>query len=120
MIESFSSQGPSTIVHPSPISRMTPKITGVDGVSVTGAGGFPSTFFGTSAAAPHIAAILAQAWSFDLMQTGDDVRQLLYDWPVDLGTANYDNIFGYGRADALNIFDGAPPRSNYLPSLQKF
>jgi hypothetical protein len=108
-IESFSSQGPSTIVYPSLEFRMTPKITGVDGVSVTGAGGFPSTFLGTSAAAPHIAAILAQAWSFDLGQTGDDVRQLLYDWPVDLGGVGLDNIFGYGRADALNIFDGALP-----------
>ena len=34
-------------------------MTAADGVSVTGAGGFPSPFYGTSAAAPHAAAIAA-------------------------------------------------------------
>ena len=107
-IEGFSSQGPSTIAFPSAEIRQTPKIVGVDGVSVTGAGGFPSTFFGTSASAPHISAILAQAWSYDLPQTGDAVRQFLYDWAVDLGAGGHDNVFGYGRGDALNIFVGVP------------
>ena len=36
-----------------------PDITAADGVSVTGVGGFPNPFFGTSAAAPHAAAIAA-------------------------------------------------------------
>jgi len=108
-IETFSSQGPSSIEYPSSETRQTPKIVGTDFVSVSGAGGFPTTFGGTSAAVPHIVAIIAQAWSYDLMQTADDVKQLLYDYPVDLGDAGYDNIYGYGRGDALNIFDGALP-----------
>jgi hypothetical protein len=54
-IEFFSSQGPSTIAYPIAESRQTPKVVGVNGVSVTGAGGFPSPFYGTSASAPHIA-----------------------------------------------------------------
>jgi hypothetical protein len=105
-IELFSSNGPSTIAHPSSEIRQTPKITGVDGVTVTGAGGFPSPFYGTSAAAPHISAILAQTWSYDLGQTPYFVRQYLYDWAVDLGAGNYDNVYGYGRADAFDIFVG--------------
>jgi len=108
-IEYFSSQGPSTIAFPSSEVRQTPKIVGVDGVKITGAGGFPNPFYGTSASAPHIAAILAQAWSYDLMQTGNEVRQLLYNWPEDLGSSGFDNVFGYGRGDALNIFSGALP-----------
>ncbi|MBK7632121.1 MAG: S8 family serine peptidase [Ignavibacteriales bacterium] len=114
-IEFFSSQGPSTIVYPSAEARQTPKIVGVDGGVITGAGGFGSfdgtnyRFYGTSAAAPHVAAILAQAWSFDLLRTGENIKQLLYDYPEDLGSVGIDNIFGYGRADALNIFDGELP-----------
>jgi len=108
-IEFFSSQGPSTIAYPISEIRQTPKIVGVDGVAITGAGGFPNPFYGTSASAPHIAAVLAQAWSYNLLQTPTEVRQLLYDWAVDLGSGGYDNVFGYGRGDALNIFDGALP-----------
>jgi Subtilase family len=75
IIESFSSQGP-TNATPQSASRMKPDVTAADGVSVTGAGGFgfngsltssppcalgntPCTFFGTSAASPHAAAIAA-------------------------------------------------------------
>src|SRR5262249_37959152 len=42
-----------------------PDITAADGVSVTGAGGFPSPFFGTPAAAPHAAAISAPVQRID-------------------------------------------------------
>jgi hypothetical protein len=107
-IELFSSQGPSTIAHPVAESRQTPKIVGVNGVTVTGAGGFPSPFFGTSASAPHIAAILAQAWGVDLNYTPAQIKQFMYDWAVDLGTPGFDNVFGYGRADALDMFDNTP------------
>ena len=40
-------------------STPKPEITGIDGVTVSGAGGFSSFFSGTSAAAPNIAAVLA-------------------------------------------------------------
>ena len=102
-IEPFSSQGPVTITYPSPVSRPKPDLCGVDGVVVTGAGGFPTPFFGTSAAAPHIAAIAAQRWGADPDKTGDEIRTELCDSAVDLGSAGRDNIYGYGRADALNM-----------------
>lgn len=56
-IEPFSSRGPSRIFFPAFEERAKPDLTSFDGVSVTGAGGFPTTFFGTSAAAPHAAAV---------------------------------------------------------------
>ncbi|MBK7501151.1 MAG: T9SS type A sorting domain-containing protein [Ignavibacteriales bacterium] len=114
-IEFFSSQGPSTITFPVAESRQTPKIVGVDGGVITGAGGFGSfdginyRFYGTSASAPHVAAVLSQAWSYDLLRTGQNIRQLLYDYPEDLGSIDFDPVFGYGRADALNIFNGELP-----------
>ena len=39
--------------------RLKPDISAIDGVAITGAGRFPSPFFGTSAAAPHVAGIAA-------------------------------------------------------------
>ena len=101
-IEFFSSQGPVTISYPSPVSRAKPNLCGIDRVAVTGAGGFPSTFWGTSAAAPHIAAIAAQLWGAYPSKTGDEIRTMMYDSAVDLGSTGYDNVFGYGRADALD------------------
>ena len=114
-IEPFSSQGPVTISHPSPVSRSKPDLCGIDGVTVTGAGGFSSPFYGTSAAAPHIAAIAAQLWGAYPDKTGDEIRTTLCSSAVDLGSAGYDSIFGYGRADALDAFEGEnqPP---YKPS----
>jgi hypothetical protein len=101
-VESFSSQGPVEHYFPSYQVRSKPDIAGIDGVSVTGAGGFSSPFYGTSAAAPHIAAIAALVRSARPAAT----RAQIYNWiaagAVDLGSPGQDNTFGYGRADAYN------------------
>src|SRR5262245_4963685 len=54
-VEFFSSRGPTLD------GRTKPDVSAIDGVSVSGAGGFPALFFGTSAAAPHVAGIAALA-----------------------------------------------------------
>ncbi|MFC1787397.1 S8 family serine peptidase, partial [Halobacteriota archaeon] len=108
-IEPFSSQGPVTISYPTPVSRPKPDISGIDGVAVTGAGGFPDDFHGTSAAAPHIAAIAAQIWGAYPDKTGNEIRTMLYSSAVDLGSAGYDSVFGYGRSDALEAFESIVP-----------
>ena len=102
----YSSRGPTND------GRIKPDITGIDGVSISGAGGFSSPFFGTSAAAPHIAGIAALLLECrpDLKagELGDNpaadrgaLGGALLDGAVDLGPAGVDNTYGSGRADAL-------------------
>jgi|CXWL01.1.fsa_nt_gi hypothetical protein len=105
-IEFFSSRGPTND------GRIKPDVTAIDGVSVTGSGGFSNPFFGTSAASPHvagIAALLLQVQpSLKSGDAGDNpaadrtaLRNAVLDTAVDLGSAGTDNTFGTGRADAL-------------------
>ena len=114
-IEAYSSRGPVTITYPSPETRQKPDISGVDCVSVTGVGGFGSTFCGTSASAPHIAAIVAQYWGAHPTMTPGQVRTALYTHAVDLGSSGKDTIFGYGLADALKMADGGSSDSRPVP-----
>jgi hypothetical protein len=66
-VEPFSSRGPSLLVTSggSTFERQTPKITATDGVQtkVGQNGYFGNPFYGTSAAAPHVAAIAALYYS---------------------------------------------------------
>lgn len=62
-IERYSSQGFVTITYPQVSIRQKPDVTGINNIEVSGAGGFPKTFPGTGAAAPHIAGLLALEWS---------------------------------------------------------
>ena len=101
-IESFSSRGPATILFPAPEIRQKPDMTAADGVAVTGAGGFPSPFYGTSASAPHIAGVAALLMSGG--RTATAARTALRQTAVDLGAAGSDTTFGAGRIDALAAY----------------
>jgi len=100
-ISVHSSHGPVTIQYPSFEIRNKPDVCGLGGVSVSGAGGFPSPFYGTSAAAPHVAAIAALAWSNNPTQTAAQVRNAVVTGADDMGTSGYDNNYGFGRVNAL-------------------
>ncbi len=100
-IEPFSSRGPATLRFPGAVQRMKPDVTGIDGVSVTGAGGFPNPFYGTSASAPAVAAVSALAWSGAPNRTAAQVRAALLASCTDLGAAGADSAFGNGRVDAV-------------------
>ena len=108
-LQSYSELGPSRIYFPSFETRLKPDVVAADGVSVTGSGGFPSHFFGTSAAAPHVAGIAAllieaqrrAAPTMTKKQVADSVTQTIRESAIDLGPAGHDVEFGYGRADAL-------------------
>ncbi|HMM07240.1 MAG TPA: S-layer homology domain-containing protein [Clostridiales bacterium] len=97
-IESYSSRGPVTMLSG---IREKPDICGMDRVAVTGAGGFPSPFYGTSAASPHVAAVAALMKSRFPSLSAAEIRTILLNQAVDLGSAGYDFDYGYGRVDAL-------------------
>jgi subtilisin family serine protease len=107
-IESFSSRGGSTVYSnfttqtKSPV-RQTLDGTAVDGVNtaVGAAGFFSNPFYGTSAAAPHAAAIAALVRQANPLLTPSQVLQAMASTAVDISTAGYDINSGAGRYDAL-------------------
>ncbi|MFC2122453.1 DUF2341 domain-containing protein [Bacteroidota bacterium] len=106
-IAPYSSRGPAMVYFPSQQSRQVPAITGVDGVQTkTGQlGYFSNPFYGTSAAAPHVAAIAALVWEADPSLTPAGVASTIKLTAVDLGSAGWDGTWGSGRADAHAAVD---------------
>jgi len=123
-IETFSSDGPRRLFFLSNgapytpgnfsssggILRQKPDITAADGVSVTGVGGFPTPFFGTSAAAPHAAAIAGLLLSAKPSLTPAQVRTILNSSAIDIMSAGVDRNSGAGiiMADAAMRAAGIP------------
>lgn len=113
--EFFSSRGPTLD------GRVKPDIAAIDGVAITGAGSFGKTFFGTSAAAPHIggiAALLLQSAPCLLGRASSTIspanarttlRDLLLAHATPLSASVPDNVFGVGRADALSSVQATMP-----------
>jgi len=92
----------------SPIVRKKPEVVGPDGANTTffipgldvEGDGFPN-FFGTSAAAPHVAAVAAlmkQASAMDL--SPDKIKKELQTHAVDMEKRGFDYHTGYGLVDA--------------------
>ncbi|MET8850419.1 S8 family serine peptidase [Amycolatopsis sp. NPDC004625] len=74
--------------------RNKPDITAADGVSTSVTGFQP--FFGTSAAAPHAAAIAALLLSGKPTATPAQIRTALVSSAIDLGTPGFDTVTGNG------------------------
>ncbi len=100
--------------------RLKPEIIALDGVVVTGHGGFFTPFFGTSAASPHLGAIAALLLDCDPSFSGSQLRALLVNSADDLGWPGIDNQYGNGRIDpAASLTAGgcAPsPTPTFTPS----
>ena len=116
-IERFSSDGPRRMFFeadgtPIPGSevRQKPEIAAADGVR-TSVGGF-DPFFGTSAAAPHAAAIAGLVLSGNPGIAPNEVREALLNTAVDLAPAGVDNRSGHGiiLADRVLGYTGASPQ----------
>jgi hypothetical protein len=77
------------------------------------------TFNGTSAANPNMAGIASLVWSVNSELTGGELRQILIDTAMDLGTEGRDNTFGNGlaNADAAVRRAVALSRNNQLANL---
>jgi subtilisin-like proprotein convertase family protein len=90
--------------------RPKPDVTAADGVRTTVAGLNP--FFGTSAAAPHAAAIAALVLSGNPGITPAEVRTALTRTAIDIEASGYDRDTGFGIVMANRVlrFTGATPQ----------
>jgi len=109
-VEPFSSWGPSRIYTDlgntqSWISRQSLDMVAIDRVdtSIGGTVHFDNPFIGTSAAAPHVAALAALLLQVNPGLTPAGVSQALNATAVDLTAygSGYDEASGWGRADGL-------------------
>jgi subtilase family protein len=112
IVEAFSSDGPRHIFFAANGAPLTagagnllagggvvlqkPDVTAADGVSVSGVGGFGSPFFGTSAAAPHAAAIAALVKSANPALGAAEIRGVLTSTAIDIETPGIDRDSGAG------------------------
>jgi uncharacterized repeat protein (TIGR03803 family) len=122
-IEPFSSDGPrrvffqadGTPITPGNFSssggavRQKPDITAADGVTTDVLGFAP--FFGTSAAAPHAAAIVALLKSYDPSLNPSQIRTILTNTALDIMSPGIDRDSGAGIVMALAALQatGIPP-----------
>jgi len=72
-------------------------------------GNYTDTFGGTSAAAPQVSGVAALMLSVNAGLTETQVRTILQNTATDIGTAGFDNIFGFGRVNALAALQLAIP-----------
>ena len=114
LLESFSSAGPATILFDddgqrlvTPEERRTVDVVGPDGTNNTFFGndiGFDAdsapNFFGTSAAAPHVAAVAALLLEKNPNLTLTEIYDALRNTAIDMGAAGLDDDSGFGLVDA--------------------
>ena len=114
LLESFSSAGPTTILFAddgarlaAPEIRASPDIVGPDGTNNTFFGqdiAFDAdtapNFFGTSAAAPHVAAVAALMLEANPLLTPAEIYAALQSTAIDMGVAGFDEDSGFGLVDA--------------------
>lgn len=127
-VELFSSEGPVSLplLTSTPIQK--PDFAGVDGVSISGSGGFPPAacgfpapnppvYYGTSAAAPHVAALIAllESSGYSSSQVYGVLQQYakpISDPNVANGSGDPNGLSGYGLAYIGNTPSGQPAQNS--------
>ncbi len=119
-VETFSADGPrrvffhadGTPITPGNFSatggavRQKPDLAAADGVQTLVFG----RFFGTSAAAPHAAAIAALLWSYEPTLSPTQLRTALQDTALDIEAPGMDPNSGAGIVMADSALQSLPPR----------
>jgi hypothetical protein len=120
-VEIFSSDGPRRVFYQAngaPITpgnfsstggavRQKPDITAADGVTTDVSGFAP--FYGTSAAAPHAAAIAALLKSYNTNLTAAQIRMVLTNATLDIMSAGWDRDSGAGIVMPLMALQAVEP-----------
>jgi hypothetical protein len=128
IVETFSADGPRRMFYHSDGSPITPgnfgktggavflkpDLTAADGVSTTPPGFAP--FFGTSAAAPHAAAIAALVWSYNPTLTPDQVHDILTNSCLDIMDKGWDRDSGNGILMADLALKNTPAPTSIGPT----
>lgn len=114
ILESFSSEGPTTILFDDDGVRLaeaevraSPDVVGPDGTNNTFFGfdigadaDSDPNFFGTSAAAPHVAAVAALLLEANPDLTPAEIYAALEQTAIDMGAEGFDDESGFGLVDA--------------------
>jgi subtilisin-like proprotein convertase family protein len=90
--------------------RKKPDVAGADGVSTTVPVPGLDTFFGTSAAAPHAAAIAGLLKSASPTATAGQIRSALLNGALDIEASGRDRDSGAGIVSAFNSLSGIGAR----------
>src|SRR5439155_6936209 len=98
---------PSNLLATGGIVRDKPDIAAADGVATTVPGFNP--FFGTSAAAPHAAAIAALIKSYNPGLTADQIRLALTNTAIDIEGPGIDRDSGWGICNPFGALTSIPP-----------
>ncbi len=122
-LEAYSALGRTSILYDTSgnranVTRLKPEITAADGVDTTFFGtdtdgdGFPN-FFGTSAAAPHAAAIAALLIEHAPGSTPAQVYGALQDTTLPMSSVSLDSRSGTGLLQAASAMSAIAPASGY-------
>lgn len=118
-LEDFSSRGPCELFFPTHELRTKPDVVGADGVMTSFPGLTPFTpFFGTSAAAPHVAAVAAlvmEAAGGPGRVSNTQVANTLRVAALPRGPAGVNNSFGHGVVDAVLAVQAIRSRGDLPP-----
>ncbi len=102
-IWSYSQRGTSMdLVAPTGNTNFLGDVTTLDRMGNLGYNNtnYMSNFGGTSAACPQVSGVAALLLSLNPALTEVQVKQILQQSATDMGTAGFDNTFGYGRVNA--------------------
>lgn len=127
-VETFSSDGPRRMFFDPAGNAFTPgdfsatggivlqkpDITAADGAAGVTPGFNP--FFGTSAAAPHAAAIAALAWSSNVARTPAQIRTALQSTALDIEAPGFDRDSGSGIVMAFGALKSLNPCTLTCPA----
>jgi len=109
----YSSRGPSPCGQPAYPQLMAPGV----GIHTTDLYGLYADSTGTSVAAPHVAGALALLLQAFPGMSADRQAAALESGAVDLGAAGADNIYGYGRLDALAAYQSVGTTPDFTASV---